>query len=115
MTLTDEVIFWIPWGTVYTTECTPASNGFCWDPIDVADVFINGDNLDVQNLTFTDLSGTPIVAGSDSLTDPTAITLSLATAREPQSIIVVLIAVLLLGVTTWFVLLSRRSQRNQIG
>ena len=111
-TLANEVIFWIPWGTDYGVECAPASNGFCWDPIDPVDVVINSGNLDVQNLTVTELSGTPIVAGNDTQTDPTVITLSILKTQQAQpTLILMLAALVLFSASVW--LLSRQWKQNK--
>lgn len=94
-TLIEEVVFWIPFGTDYNVECSPSGNTACWDPIDPVRVTAVGDNLEVDNLTVTELSGTPFVAGNDQQLDPTAVTLNNLRTTGHRSQIVVAIALLM--------------------
>jgi hypothetical protein len=77
-TLDPGKIFWIPFTTTYSIECT-ATNPACWDLITntvTTSVSTSGQNIAVSNLSVADLGGTPFVAGSDGGNDPTAVTLT---------------------------------------
>jgi|GEM_PF-3584943 len=81
-TLTPMKLAWIPAGTDYTAECTPASNTNCWDGIPVVRVSAPGGQiLRVNGLTVAELGGTQIVAGDSGGNDPTVVSLAGFAAR----------------------------------
>jgi hypothetical protein len=108
-TLNPGKVFWIPYTTTYSIECT-SNNPACWDLI-ATNIITSGQNIVVGNLSVAELGGTPFVAGSDGGNDPTAVTLTAFGAVPTAGNVVALMAVLLLASTfTAIMLLIRRAR-----
>jgi hypothetical protein len=109
-TLNPGKVFWIPYTTTYSIECT-AANPACWDLI-TTNVVTSGQNIVVSNLSVAALGGTPFVAGSDGGNDPTAVALvsfvAVPAANDAAGVSVIAMLVMsIIGATT---LLIRRGR-----
>ena len=103
-------IFWIPPGTL--AQCTPADSTTCWDLIS-SSVSINGQNLEVANVTVADLGATPFVAGNPTGGSPTALRLDRLAAQTDGAAILWPVSVVsgLVGLTLF--VRRRRSQASE--
>jgi hypothetical protein len=109
-TLNPGKVFWIPYTTTYSVECTP-TNPACWDLI-ATNVITGGQNIVVANLSAAELGGTPFVAGSDGGNAPTAITLvSFSAVPTASYVVAVLIIIVLIASTLTATLLLIRRNR----
>jgi hypothetical protein len=85
-TLEPGKLFWIPPDTDYAADCLVPNNEnpACWDLI-TTNISTAERNITVTGLSASDLGGTQFVAGSDTGSDPTAVTLRGLTAATDRS------------------------------